>query len=159
MTQFGKKIVSAAVIGACFLGGPAVFRPTAARAAAPAAEKKEPKKADTELAKQMEVIDQGMKKLRRSLRQKEQNAQSLELITQMQAAALACKAQTPVMTPTIPEAQRAKWLADYRKQMAQLLSEITNMEVALLDGDNEKAQQIHKKLGEMEDAGHEKFTQ
>lgn len=156
MKQFRTTIVAAALLGAFVLPGP-VTAPV--RAAAETKSEKKEKKADTELAKQMEKIDSAMKKLRRSLRQKEQNAQSLELVAQMQAAALACKGMTPAMAPTIPEAQRAKWLGDYRKQMAQLLSEMANLEVALLDGDNEKAQQIHKKLGEMEDAGHEKFTQ
>ncbi|MDB5333175.1 MAG: hypothetical protein JWP03_4326, partial [Phycisphaerales bacterium] len=55
----------------------------------------EEKKQKTELHKQMESIDEGMKKLRRSLRKKEANAESLETIVKIEDAAIACKKMSP----------------------------------------------------------------
>jgi soluble cytochrome b562 len=105
----------------------------------------------------MEVIEEGMKKLRRSLKKADENPASLEAIAKMQTAAVASKALTPAMAATLPEADRAKFAQAYRKDMAAMIADVCQMEIALLDGDNAKAQELHKKLGEHEDAGHKKY--
>ncbi len=114
---------------------------------------------DTELQKQMEVIEDGMKKLRRSLKKAEDNAQSLETIGKMQAAAIACKTEVPPAAAKVPEADRAKFLAGYRKGMVALVAEMCQMEIALLDGDNAKAEELFKGLKKIEDDGHEKYSE
>lgn len=147
---------------AALLGVPAGL-PTAARAAEDE-EKEESAESEgagedtTELAKQMEVIEEAMKKLRRTLKQADQNAQSLEIVTQMQQAAVASKAQPPAMAADMPEAERAKFVQDYRKDMAKFIVVMCDMEVALLDGDNKKAEEHYKALSKWEDDGHEKYT-
>ena len=55
--------------------------------------KKASASSDTELAKQMEVIDEGLKKLRRTLRKPDNNKDSLEIINQVQAAAASGRAK------------------------------------------------------------------
>lgn len=155
MNRF-RKTLAPVLIGAALLSAV----PFGLNAAAPAADAaKRTPVTDTELAKQMEIIDEGMKKLRRSLRQPEQNAESLEMIAKMQAATVASKGMVPVMAKSVPEAERAKFIAAYRKDMAAMLAEIAQLEIALLDGDNKKAQELHKSLSDREDSGHEKFTQ
>jgi hypothetical protein len=159
MNRF-RNTVAPLLVGAALLAAVPFGLNAAAPAAAAEAEKKKTAASDTELAKQMEIIDEGMKKLRRSLRQPEQNAESLEMIGKMQAATVASKGMVPVMAKGINnEAERAKFVAAYRKDMAAMLAEIAQLEIALLDGDNKKAQELHKSLSDREDSGHEKFTQ
>ena len=55
----------------------------------------EEKKPQTPMGKAMVQIDEGMKKLRRSLRSKDNNPQSLETIAKVEEAALECKSMTP----------------------------------------------------------------
>ena len=114
---------------------------------------------DTELAKQMEAIDDAAKKLRRSLKKPEQNADSLKLIGQMQAAAVASKELEPAKAAKMPEAEKAKFVAEYRREMAKVITEMVNLELAVLDNQNEKAEEILKNLKQLEESGHEKFEQ
>src|SRR5688572_12939793 len=163
MARLKTTIALAALLGGALvalLAGPAGLRLAHADEAAPAQPAAaEAKAEDTELAKQMEVIEDGMKKLRRTLRGAEGNADSLKTIGAMQAAAVASKELTPVMAAKVPEADRQEFLTDYRKEMVGMIGELCQMELAVLDGNHEKAQEIHKKLKDVEEAGHEKFTQ
>ncbi len=127
--------------------------------AAPRPTVAEEKKAKTELHHQMEQIDTGMKKLRRTLRKKESNPESLEWITKIEEAAIACKQMTPSRATTLPSDQQAQFVISYRKQMVQLIGTMVKMESALLDDDNAKAQEAYKQLKDMEDEGHDKFMQ
>ena len=113
---------------------------------------------DTELAKQMEVIQDNLKKLRKSVKSAAENAQSLESLDKMQQATVASKAMTPAKAKSVPEAERAKFLAGYRKDMAALLEHLCKIEMALLDNDNAKAEELFKGLKKVEDDGHEKYS-
>lgn len=115
--------------------------------------------AETEMDRQMEIIEEGLKKLRRSLRKEEKNAESLEWIAKIQDASLKSKLETPKMAVKIPEDQRAKFVADYRKEMAVVVIRMCEMEIAVLDGDLDKAQGLYKQLKSLEDSGHEKFLE
>ena len=115
--------------------------------------------ADTELAKQMEQIEDAMKKLRRTLKKPEDNAKSLELVAQMQQAAVASKSQTPAMAAGVPEAERQKFVQGYRKDMSRFIADMCQLEIDLLDGDNAKAVATFEKLKKWEDDGHEKYTE
>jgi soluble cytochrome b562 len=118
----------------------------------------EPKPApETELQKKMEEVETGLKKLRRTLRKPEDNADSLKTIAGVKAAMEACKKLAPDMASSIPEADRAKFVEAYRKDMDAVIAEMGKMEKAVKDGKNDEAQEILKKLKEMEEAGHEKY--
>ena len=123
-----------------------------------AQETRQEKKADTPLAQQMERIDDALHKLKRAVRDPAQKELCLTEITNAQQACLASKLLAPKMTPSLPEAERATFVRDYRKGIAALLIEFTNLEVAVLDGETEKAVALHKKLESMEDEGHNRFT-
>jgi hypothetical protein len=114
---------------------------------------------DSELMKQMEVIQDELKKLRKSIKAPAENAQSLESLDKMQQATVASKAQTPAKAKNVPEAERAKFVAAYRKEMAAMLEHLCKIEVALLDNDNAKAEELFKGLKKIEDDGHEKFSE
>lgn len=152
MQGFRKLIVTCLVAAATL--GLASHRVWAADA-----KKEEKKEADTPLAKKMEEMDEGMKKLRRTLRDAKQNKESIATIKKVKADAVACKDLVPVKAKSIPEAEREKWLADYRKGMEKLVSSMTEMETALGKDDNAKAQDIYKSLKKQEEEGHKVFTE
>jgi|SRR4051812_16858502 soluble cytochrome b562 len=113
---------------------------------------------DTELAKHMEEIQDNLKKLRKTVKDPAQNKASLEALTKIQLATVASKALPPKKAETKPEAERPKYIADYRKDMVALLDHLGKIEVALLDNDNAKAEELFKGLKKVEDDGHEKFS-
>jgi soluble cytochrome b562 len=114
---------------------------------------------DTELAKQMEVIDEAMKKLRRTLRKAESNSESLEWIDKMEKAAVKAKDLAPAMASKIPEAERAKWVEAYKKDMEAMIKTVGEMKAAVKESKNDKAQELYKALKTQEDKGHEKYTE
>ncbi len=136
------------------LSGLLVAAPLTAPPAARAAEGAE----DTELAKQMEEMDDDLKKLRKSLKAPAENPASLELLSKLQMVTVTSKVLIPVKAAELPEAEKAKFVAAYRKDMAVLLEHLCQMEVALLDGDNAKAEELFKGLKKIEDDGHEKYS-
>ena len=133
--------------------------PRLARAAQEKDTEKKVKDLDTELAKQMETIDESMKKLRRSLRKPESNKESLELIEKMEKAATKSRDLVPARAAKVPEAERAKYIEDYKKQMDAFIKSVGEMKAAVTDGKNDKAQEIYKTLKTQEDKGHDKFTE
>jgi soluble cytochrome b562 len=112
---------------------------------------------ETELSKKMEEVETGLKKLRRTLRKTEENAESLKTIGQVKAAMEACKKLAPSMASSVPEADRAKFVEAYKKDMDAVIAEMGKMEKAVKDGKNADAQAVLKKLSEMEEAGHAKY--
>lgn len=124
----------------------------------------EPKTAEvkvqkSELNSEMEDMDEAMKKLRRSIRKADQNEASLKILAEIQAKAVSSKGMIPTKTAKLPEADRAKFVTAYRKEMAAVIIDLCQMEQALLDGDNAKAQEIYKAIGEREDKDHDQFMQ
>ena len=162
MKQLRKQTIAAVVLSA-MVGAPSAVKFARGAAPVPAAaqEEKEKKVADldTELAKQMEVIDGGMKKLRRSLRKPESNKESLETIEKVHAAAVKSKDMTPAMAAKIPEAKRAEWVAAYKKDMEAMIKTVEEMRDAVKDNKNDKAQELYKTIKTQEDKGHEKYTE
>jgi hypothetical protein len=159
MKQLRNRTIAVVVMLSALVGAPSGMK--LARAAAAQDEKTEKKVADldTELSKQMEVIDSGMKKLRRSLRKPESNKESLETIEKVHAAAVKSKDMTPAMAAKIPEAKRAEWVAAYKKEMEATIKTIEEMRDAVKDNKNDKAQELHKTIKTQEDKGHEKYTE
>lgn len=111
------------------------------------------------LHENMEKIEHGLKKLRRDLKEATKNADSLKIVNEMQSAAQACKLETPPRTAKVPEADRAKFMNDYKKTLIAVQKDMLDLEIALIDGDNAKAQELFKKIHDAEDPGHEKFAQ
>jgi soluble cytochrome b562 len=157
MNRFKLSPFALTLTAALFVAG-VVSMPRAA-VAQDEDEKSTVKDLDTELAKQMETIDEAMKKLRRLLRKAESNAESLEWIDKMEKAAVKAKDLTPAMASKIPEAERAKWVEAYKKDMDAMIKAVGEMKAAVKEGKNDKAQELYKTLKTQEDKGHEKYTE
>jgi len=111
----------------------------------------------SELRKQMSQIDEAMKKLKHTIRKAESDKETLELIVKVEQTAIICKQLSPPIPPTIAAPQRDKYVAEYRRQMANFLSDVCQMEAAVLSGDHDRAHQIYTKLKDDEDKGHDQF--
>jgi len=141
-------------------GLPAVWAADAPTPAAAANATDEPGKVKkTELHEHMESIEEAMKKLRRTIRKADGAAESLDLIARIEQEALVCKGMVPSRAATLPEADRAKFLSAYRKDMAGFITQVLQMESAVLDGDADKAMTIYKTLKTVEDDSHDKYMQ
>jgi soluble cytochrome b562 len=160
MNRFKLRPLTVALAAVFCLGSSSL--PRLALAAPAIADKEDEKKVkdlDTELAKQMETIDEGMKKLRRSLRKPESNKESLEWIEKIEKAAAKSKDLVPARAAKVPEAERAKFVEAYKKDMDTFIKSVGEMKAAVKDGKNDQAQDIYKTLKTQEDKGHEKYTE
>ena len=111
------------------------------------------------LEERMLVLKRGMRALRRGLKDPEKDAASLEIVTEMAAAVGQGKILPPPMIEAIPEEKRDDFLLEYRKSMVSMQMELLKLEMGLLEGDREAAKASYESLKEMEDAGHERFTE
>lgn len=112
-----------------------------------------------ELHEHMELIEEALGKLRRSLRDPARCDESLAHIALMQEKSLACKLLAPRLISQLPGQERAAMERDYRRVMVDFLIAQLELEAALLDGDHDGAKTAFKKVREMEESGHERFTE
>ncbi len=112
-----------------------------------------------ELSEHMGEMEESLKKLRRTLRKPEAAAESLQLISALQKGAVAAKEMVPTRAAKLPEADRAKMVNGYRKDMAGLIVTLCEVEQAVIDGNAEKAQELFKTIKTQEDAGHDKYME
>ena len=161
MTHRNTKFVCCllAVAALPFAGLPAL-RAADAPTPIPARASEEPGKVKkTELHEHMEAIEESMKKLRRTIRKPDSSADSLELIARIEQEAFVCKGMVPSRAATLPEAERPKFLAAYRKDMAGFIGQVLQIESAVLDGDSDKAMTLYRGLKTVEDDSHDKYMQ
>ena len=149
---FALALAAAVCAGAVSFSRPAVAQEKADSSS-------QVKDLDTELAKQMEVMDEAMKRLRRTLRKADSNAESLEWIDKLEKASVKSKELIPAKLAKMPEAEKTKVMEAYKKDMDVFLKAVGEMKAAVKAGSNDKAQEIYKTLKTYEDKGHEKYTE
>jgi len=113
---------------------------------------------DSPLLQEMDVIQDQLKLLRRSLKKPEENPASLKAIQEMQRAAVACKAMDFPMAEAAEGEAKAELIKGYKLEMISLIETILLMERAILNDDNDGARELYKTIKGFEDSGHEKFT-
>ncbi len=113
---------------------------------------------ETPLAQQMEKIEHAEHFLRRSLKDAAQDAASLEQLATAEQACLTAKLLQPKLTSSLPDDEQARFVASYRKDIGTLLMTFLRIEGALLDGERDEAMKIYRELHELEEAGHNNFT-
>jgi len=128
-------------------------------APAEAAHQDEATEDDSPLLKDMEVIQDQLKFLRRNLKKPEENPASLAALQEMQRAAVACKGMPFPMADRAEGEAKAELIKGYKLETIGLIESMLQMERALLEGDNDKARELYKTVKAFEDSGHEKFTE
>jgi len=152
------KLLRAVVPSSLLVAALAAFAPPPQEAPKPPAAGAKHEEADTPLMVEMEKIEHAEHFLRKHSGDATKDVESLQQIDLAQRAICAAKLLHPKMAANVPEADRPKFLAEYRKTMAQLLIEFATLEQALLDGDREAAKAGCRKLHGMEEDGHAAFT-
>lgn len=84
--------------------------------------------------------------------------ESLAQIVKLQNAVISAKEMTPDTAGMVEADKRPAFLAEYRKTLAEVLKVACDMEIAILDGKYDVAQDLMKtKLGALKKSGHDKF--
>ena len=114
-------------------------------------------KEETELDHKMEDMNGVFRKLRRQISDASANASSLELVAKLRKASEESVALIPAKAEKVPEADRAKFVADYQAKMKEFIAEVDTLKAALEAGKNDDAAKIVTKLGNLQKSGHREF--
>jgi soluble cytochrome b562 len=111
----------------------------------------------TELGDKMDKMNGAFRKLKKQLPDPASNASSLEQVAILRQYAEEAIKLTPAKAADIPEANRAKFVADYQAGMKKTLELIGNLEAALKANKNDEAQKVFAELGAAQKEGHKQF--
>lgn len=111
----------------------------------------------TELEDRMDEMGGAYKKLRKQINDPAQNAASLALVAKIQAGTEKAIKLTPAKAADLPEADRAKFIADYQAGIKHLQGTLGKLEQALKANDNAEAAKILKEAGAEQKEGHKQF--
>ncbi|HYC73075.1 MAG TPA: cytochrome b562 [Opitutaceae bacterium] len=115
------------------------------------------KKPASELEDRMEKINSAWRRLRRQATDPAQNASSLELIATIREASKGTEKLTPARIEEVPEADRAKFMADYQAGMKKFFEQVDALEAALKANNNEEAGKVLAAIAEHQKASHKAF--
>src|SRR5438874_3433436 len=105
---------------------------------------------DAGLHQQMENMGRVFKRLQSQLADSSKNDSSLEFLTQMEQATLACKSQIPAKVMRMPATQQAEQKSDYRQMMVKLFRQELDLEEQLIAGENTKAKQTVAQMDQLQ---------
>lgn len=114
---------------------------------------------ESPLGQAMEHMNAGMRKANKALKAGDA-AGALEGLGEFQRHVIAAKAETPPKAATLPEAERAAFVAAYRTTLLDVLRISCDVEQALVEGRLDDARTAFaEKLRPMEDTGHGRFAE
>lgn len=114
-------------------------------------------KKETELETAMGKMNGAFRKLRRQITDASKNADSLDQIAKLRAAADESTKLIPALAAEKPEAERAAFVAAYKKQMQQFMASLAPLEAALKANDNAAAEKFVTELDGQKKKGHKEF--
>lgn len=114
-------------------------------------------KKHTELEDRMEKINAAWRKLRRQVEDPAQNEATLALLADIRAASAGAEKLTPAKASDLPEADRAKFQADYAAGMKKLAGMLDQLEAALKAGQNADAAKLVTNIGNFQRESHKAF--
>lgn len=111
---------------------------------------------DTPLAQEMDTLSGSLKKLRKA----ETTKEKVDLVTAAQKATLKSLEYLPIIFKDIKDAgEKAKATADYKMLVGKTYVQLCLLEMAYLEGDEDKADEIKGALKDLKKEGHEKYTE
>jgi soluble cytochrome b562/YHS domain-containing protein len=117
----------------------------------------EAKNQATPLEKQMRILADGMKRLNAQINDPAKQAETVTLISSLKKATMDAKTAEPTKTATVAEADKEKFLADYRTQIDKLASAFDSIETAAREGRYDQAKVLLATIGDLRKEGHAKF--
>jgi soluble cytochrome b562 len=143
------------ILGASLLHAQDMAPAAAPAAAAPMDGAAKPKK--TPLAKDMDKMNAAFRKLRAAVKDPAKNDDAIALVATMKDAAQASISETPAFTSAQPEADQAKFVADFQAKMKDFIADLDKVTDALKAGDNATAATLVAALGKDERDNHKVF--
>ena len=111
---------------------------------------------DTPLAEQMDAMNDAYKAMRRL----DDMSKGPALAREAQDAMIKAITETPQMLKAMPDGpEKAKASAHYRLMMGQLIATLAELELAFLDGDKAKVDEVIGKMKDSKKEGHDKFME
>lgn len=102
----------------------------------------------------MEALNRNMRKLSRQYSDAAQKESSLKLVSEMLANSEAAKTMIPSQVAKLPEADQAKALEIYHKDMDTLSTELTTLKELITAGDAVAIKAQLDKLNDVKKSGH-----
>ncbi len=116
-----------------------------------------PREPETELSGKMEKLSSAYRKLGKQIADASKNEDSLKQVATIKEMAEAALKLQPDKTKIVPEADRAKFLADYQQQMKGFIATVGKLEAALKAGDNATAAKLVEEMKNERNDGHHEF--
>jgi len=109
------------------------------------------------LQREMETINRDMRKLNRQYADPAQKASSSEIVTEMQKSVEKAKTLVPPKAEKLPEAEKAKYLSTYKKDMDALETELAALKGAVDAGANDKTKAELDKINHLKMDSHKEL--
>ena len=139
-------------------GAGLLFLPSATRTQLAAQEPAAEHEASTPLEDQMEIIDHGMKGLRRSVTDPAKAAANITTVRGMKDAALAALPLCPDPFAPLSDTEKVVWRIGYERKLLEVADGLLQMEQALVEGRFEDAKKQHEALMAMKKEGHKAYV-
>ena len=112
---------------------------------------------ETELGGKMKIINKSVKALKGQISDATKQQSTIDLLETAKKAADEAKKLQPEKAKDVPEADRAKFIADYQAQMDKLIGDFGKIEDAVKAGKFDDATKLYGDLNGVKREGHEKF--
>lgn len=112
---------------------------------------------ETQLAKYMEEVNKGFRRLRSDLKNPQKNEASLALVRRIGELCGKSRLEKPDMLKDIKEADRAQFVVDFQVALLEMHAKLLELERALIEGDNDLAAQLRDEINKSKSDAHKKF--
>ena len=112
---------------------------------------------DSPLEKQMQILAHGMRQLSQQVVDPSKQQENITLLESLKKAAVDSKALDPRKTASVPQADRDKFLADYRTDLDELKDAFDQIKEAVKAGQYDKAKSLIATVNSIKKEGHGKF--
>jgi soluble cytochrome b562 len=112
---------------------------------------------DSPLEKQMQILARGMRQLSQQVVDPSKQQENITLLESLKKAAVDSKALDPRKTASVPQADRDKFLADYRTDLDELKDAFDQIKEAVKAGQYDKAKSLIATVNSIKKEGHGKF--
>jgi len=127
-------------------------------ALSPLAASAQDKEKDTPLATEMKGMSKDFKQLKKQIADPTQKASSLDLLADIEKHVKAARELTPKNIDKVPEADRAAWMTDFKKQIDGLLAAYDKVQAAVSGDQFDQAKALLDDVLKLKREGHEKFA-
>ena len=111
----------------------------------------------TPLEEQMDTMNKAFKTLKKQVADASKKDANAELVATMKKSAIASKDLAPEKAKDVPEADRAKFVEEYKGALDKLIAGIDSLDKAVRDGNADATKAAIEDLTKQKGDGHKKF--